>query len=252
LPVTKRFGGFLVAADPAIPIPRAFLTDVLPQVANLAEIHVYLAVFRLAHEAGGLDQPLNEMSITRDRTLRQALRVEGSPREPDERIGTGLDLAVGRGTLCRFAAEDRGRRATWYYVNTPANQATIAAMSRGAIAPPEAVWSGDRAPSVTPERPNVFRLYEQNIGVLSPLIADRLIDALETYPRDWIEDAISEAVSYNRRSWRYIQRILEGWAVTGRGPGEDKGHGAHRRRHQENLDPAQYQQGRYLKRPGNG
>jgi DnaD/phage-associated family protein len=59
-------------------------------------------------------------------------------------------------------------------------------------------------------------LYEQNIGLLSPLIADHLVKAMERYPRDWIEDAIGEAVAYNRRSWRYIQRILQNWAATGR------------------------------------
>lgn len=251
--MTKRFGGFLVATEPAVPIPSSFFTDVLPQLTEIAEVQVSLSIFRLAQESGGLDNPVSEAAIQRDRPLRDALRVVGSPREPDRRIATGLDLAVGRGTLCRFVAEEGTRRDTWYYVNTPANQALIAAMSRGAIPAPVAVWRGDHAPAVTPERPNVFRLYEQNIGVLTPLIADHLIDALESYPREWIEEAISEAVSYNRRSWRYIQRILEQWTVTGRGAAnEENGHEAHRRRAGKTLDPDQYKHGRHLKRTGRG
>jgi DnaD/phage-associated family protein len=51
---------------------------------------------------------------------------------------------------------------------------------------------------------------------LTPLIADHLIDALETYPIEWIEAAVAESVAYNRRSWRYVQRILEQWASNGR------------------------------------
>src|SRR3954452_394841 len=53
--VTRQFGGFLVAADPSVPVPMAFLTDVLPQLSEPAEIHVTLAAFRLAAAAGGID-----------------------------------------------------------------------------------------------------------------------------------------------------------------------------------------------------
>jgi DnaD/phage-associated family protein len=220
--MTKRFGGFLVATEPAVPVPRAFFTDVLPQITEPAEVQATLALFRLAAEAGGIEAPVSEDALRRDRPLREALRVVGSPREPDRRIATGLDLSVGRGTLLRFVAEHGADRRVWYYVNTPANQALVAAMARGAVAPPVALWHDGAVPTVVPERPNVFRLYEQNIGLLTPLIADHLVDALETYPADWIEDAIAEAVGYNRRSWRYIQRILEKWAADGRTAGENR------------------------------
>src|SRR5947209_12830251 len=43
------------------------------------------------------------------------------------------------------------------------------------------------------ERPNIFVLYEQNIGLLSPLIADELKDAADQYPAEWIEAAFREA-----------------------------------------------------------
>ena len=216
--MTKRFGGFLVATDPTVSIPRAFFTDVLPGITDLSELHVTLTVFHLAAVAGGIEAPISQEQIFRDRALRTALKKAGSPREPDSRIEIGLDLAVGRGTLLAFSAERGAERRIWYYVNTPVNQALISAMSRGAVAPPVAVWHGEEVPAVVPERPNIFRLYEQNIGLLTPLIADHLIDALETYPIEWIEAAVSESVAYNRRSWRYVQRILEQWASDGREP----------------------------------
>jgi DNA replication protein len=212
----RRFNGFIVATDPAVEIPRAFFTDVLPSITDLAELQVTLTVFRLCAEAGGLEQPLPDEQVRRDRALRAALRVSGSPREPDGRIETGLELSVARGTLLRFAAEHANGGRTWFYVNTPANQALVGAMVRGVIAPPEALWREGEVPTIRPERPNVFRLYEQNIGLLTPLIADQLISAVESYPTEWIEEAIGEATGYNRRSWRYIQRILEKWAVEGR------------------------------------
>src|SRR5215218_11047790 len=121
-PVTRLFNGFLVQTDPSVEIPRAFFTDVLPQISELSEIQATLAVFRIASEAGGIESPVSETALRADRPLRTALRVNGSPREPDARIATGLDLATGRGTLLRFVAERGDGRDVWYYVNTPVNQ----------------------------------------------------------------------------------------------------------------------------------
>jgi DnaD/phage-associated family protein len=66
------------------------------------------------------------------------------------------------------------------------------------------------------ERPNIFVLYEQNIGLLSPLIADELKDAADQYPAEWIEAAFREAVLQNKRKWSYIRAILKRWATEGR------------------------------------
>jgi DnaD/phage-associated family protein len=212
-------GAMLVSVDRTIPIPEAFFTDVLPEITAIEELQTTLAVFRLLAEQGGVEHPLAERSILRDRLLRAAMKVEGSPREPDRRIAKGLDLATGRGTLLRLDVGAGRRTTVWYYVNTVENRSTLAAVERGAIAPPQALWGedADTPPEVHVERPNAFRLYEQNIGALTPLIADQIIRAIEEYPADWIEDAIVEAVSYNRRSWRYITRILESWQTNGRG-----------------------------------
>ena len=248
--MTKPFGGFQLTDEPGVSIPIGFFRDVLGQLSVITEIHVTLCVFKLVDQAGGLAHPLPEQAIVRDRVLRDALRIEGSPNEPDRRIAIGLDLAVGRGTLLKVVAEHHEGRAIWYYVNTIANQAQVAAMSRGSASPPPDLWQDGEAPVVQAERPTVFRLYEQNIGILTPLIAERLVDALETYPPEWIEEAIGEAVSYNRRSWRYINRILENWAVVGRGDRAPEGgrNETHRRGDSRDLDPNQYKHGRYLDR----
>ncbi|MGC4108770.1 MAG: DnaD domain protein [Thermomicrobiales bacterium] len=212
-------GGILISVESTIAIPAAFFTDVLPEITAIEELQATLAIFRLLADQGGIDHPIAERAVVRDRLLRTAMRVEGSPREPDLRIAKGLDLATARGTLLRLDVGTGRRSTVWYYVNTVENRSTLAAVQRGAIAPPQALWADDAEtpPDVQIERPNAFRLYEQNIGALTPLIADQIIRAIEEYPADWIEDAIVEAVSYNRRSWRYITRILESWQTNGRG-----------------------------------
>jgi DnaD/phage-associated family protein len=64
--------------------------------------------------------------------------------------------------------------------------------------------------------PNIFTLYEENIGTITPLMADHLQEAEERYPADWIREAFREAVELNKRNWRYIAAILRRWEAEGR------------------------------------
>ncbi len=62
----------------------------------------------------------------------------------------------------------------------------------------------------------IFTIYEQNIGMLTPLIAEEIKSALDTFPVDWIEEAITISARANKRSWRYIEGILRSWATGGK------------------------------------
>lgn len=200
----------------SVEIPLAYLRDVVPTVTNMDELHAALTVFRLLAEAGNEETPIAETSIMNDAPLRQTLRVTGSASSIDARIFDALELAVGRNTFLRFVAEGETRQSAWYLANTPVNRAMVQAMRDGRVQPPRAIWDGAAAPQIAADPPNVFRLYEQNIGTLTPIIADQLTAAASEYPATWIEDAIGEAVSYNKRNWRYILRILENWRQSGR------------------------------------
>ena len=68
--------------------------------------------------------------------------------------------------------------------------------------------------------PDIFTLYEQNIGIVTPLIAEDLQEAQDIYPPEWIESAFKEAVRLNKRSWKYIVRILERWKFEGKADGK--------------------------------
>jgi DnaD/phage-associated family protein len=213
-----EYRSVLIDTEATVPFPIAFLTDIIPGMTDLSEIQAFLALTRLALEAGDLTTPVEEPELVRDRALRNALRVIGSGNEADLRIATGLDLAVGRGVALRFRTVSGNNERVWYVLATPDARASVERLLNGTAVPPRKLWEGDDVPRIEPERPTVFRLYEQNIGLLSPIIADQIVRAMERYPRDWIEDAIGEAVTYNRRNWRYIQRILQNWAATGRSP----------------------------------
>ena len=70
--------------------------------------------------------------------------------------------------------------------------------------------------------PNLFKLYEQNIGPLTPLIADALKDAEQSYPAEWVAEALEIAVKSNKRSWKYAEAILRRWKEEGHAKEQDR------------------------------
>jgi DnaD/phage-associated family protein len=124
------------------------------------------------------------------------------------------------------AVEHNGHRQQLFALNTAADRASMAKLSDGTL-PGGAPGGLTFAPEPWEEpadRPNIYGLYEQNIGLINPMIADELREAEELYPEVWIEDAFREAVGQNKRSWRYIASILERWEREGRGHGEPGRH----------------------------
>ncbi len=214
-------------------LPLDIAERLVGQVRELATIKVVLTVARLARLHGTLAVP--EAVVLADPALRRGIRPAGTERDPSADIAQALDVAVARGFLVRLRSRTPETSGTWVALATPE---ALALAQRD----PARLLPLDRhiAPAVSVERPNVFSLYEQNIGPLTPLIAEKLAEALETYPTSWVEDAIVEAVHYGRRNWRYVQRILERWAIEGRH------HEAHSRdRRDRTLDPDKYLRGKY-------
>lgn len=66
------------------------------------------------------------------------------------------------------------------------------------------------------EQQNIFKVYTEEIGLLTPSIADALEGWLkEGMPQKWICDAIREASANNARSMKYINAILKRWDEQG-------------------------------------
>lgn len=62
----------------------------------------------------------------------------------------------------------------------------------------------------------VFKHFQDNICMLTPVLAEQIGEAIETYQEIWIIDAINEAVTSGVRNWKYINAILTRWGVQGR------------------------------------
>lgn len=61
----------------------------------------------------------------------------------------------------------------------------------------------------------IVRHYENNIGLLTPAVREKIIDSLEDFPAERILEAINRACLQNKRSWAYVQGILKRWRRDG-------------------------------------
>lgn len=196
---------------PQIALPEALLLRALNACSDLAELQAVLLVVILT----GSGTPIAESAFIAHPMVEDTFAMVGAPVSGDEQSAEALERAVAHGLLIRFLTEDETGSRAWVLLNTTENARYIARLAQPGKILPEELWVSDAPPRVVIDRPSAFRLYEQNIGPLTPLVADQLIKALEIYPAQWVESAIGEAVSYNRRSWRYISRILENWLADG-------------------------------------
>lgn len=66
---------------------------------------------------------------------------------------------------------------------------------------------------------DVWKIYEQNIGTINPLIAEEIESTYNDIPiqdkYSWMERAIKEAARSNARNWRYVKAILDRWIEAG-------------------------------------
>jgi DNA replication protein len=196
----EKFAGF-TGQETFTRFPDSFFRDLLPQVEDVEELKLTLyAIWRFEHMEG------------RVRLMRRQDFCDCLP-EP----APALEKAVLRGTLLKaFAPADVGQLEALYFLNSPRGRAAMEGLQKGK-------WIPSAVPSVAPqEYPNIFKLYEENIGPLTPLLADALQDAEKLYPPAWLAEAVEISVKNNKRSWSYIETILKRWKEEGHAKKQDR------------------------------
>lgn len=219
--VMAHFSGFPEGKAPFMHLPEAFLTELLPRIDDLAELQLTLLVlWRLAQQRAEVAPWITETELLSDVLVQQTLGVEGVAT----RLTLVLDRCVARGSLLRVTWKRAdGVEEIRYLANSPRGRIAAEALRRGVL--PRKVRNATR--------PNIFALYEQNIGPLTALISEDLREAESTYSAVWIEDAFREAVRLNKRNWKYIRAILERWDTEGRDESDRRDSEADGRRYVE-------------------
>ena len=186
----------------SILLPEPFFTRLMPEIRDLAELKTVLYIFYLIQRK----QECPHLVTYKELLSHELIALVG-----EEILHRVLELAVEHGALLHSTVNINGKDEDTYSLASESDQYT------------------DN---------NIFTLYEQNIGIITPMIAEELKDAGNLYPSQWIEEAFKEAVTMNKRSWKYIARILERWATEGKDSGKYKGN-------IKKDDPDKYVKGKY-------
>jgi len=202
----KRFKGFPPGKVKFTPIPNPFFSELLPKIDHLGELKVSIYALWLLDKQSGNVRYFKEADIANDEVFMSGMG--GDPQMARKSLHDSLNRAVKRGTFLRTTYLQGEEEITIYFLNSPKGRKGWQATQRGE-------WKPDLDTEVTialsTEKPNIYQLYEEHIGPLSPMIADMLKDAEETYPSHWIEKAIRIALKANVRRWSYVEKILRSW-----------------------------------------
>ena len=209
----KGFVGFPPGKTPLVLLPSAVLGELVPLIDDLAELKVTLHCYWRLSQGEGDVRFVRRRDLVQDETLLNGLPQDATT-DPLGVLDDALERAVARATLIHVRVEREGQMEEWYFANTPKGRAAAKQAGQGK-------WPAGETAVIQVEatRPNIFVLYEQNIGLLQPLIADELRQAERDYPASWIEEAFHRAAEANVRNWNYVRAILERWSREGKGDG---------------------------------
>jgi DnaD/phage-associated family protein len=194
----KRFTG----------IPDQFFSEILPHLDDADELKVVLYILWSVYTAGDFGTAFSLNDLAADKIL---LKGFGAGDESAQQaLRTAVEKAVNHRIL--IIVPDDDTQEIVLFINSPRGRQAAELHLRG-----DAV-AGSHVKKSTLDiiQPNMFRLYEENIGPLTPMIAETLRDAIEAYPEYWIQEAIQIAVNNNVRRWSYISTILTRWQEEGR------------------------------------
>ena len=206
-----NFPGFPEEVTGYIRIPEQFFRHALLNIDNLSELKLIMYIFWRLERLEGPFRYLRFTELAQDAQLVQSMGKD--PERAHSNLVTDLRRAVKHGTLLQAEIPGDGEQERIICLNSPRGRAAMDAIRRGEW---RSTDNRDQPIEIYIERPNIFQLYESNIGPLTPLIADALRDAQKTSQANWIEDAFRIAVERNKRNWHYVEAILHRWQEEGR------------------------------------
>ena len=217
-------------------VPNPLLGPLLEEIQDLAELKVVLRGIWLLQRKRGWPRLISQDEFLADSTLARAFAGPG--KDPRPAILGGLRSAVDRGIFLVYepkaqaqpgGAAPEGAQKVYYLLNDESGRRALSKLAgwdpaASGLDPSGTADVFDNTELPEADRPDIFALYEDNVGMLSPILAEELKEAEELYAWSWIREAFEIAVTENKRSWRYIAGILRRWAAEGKGHGKPGRH----------------------------
>ena len=199
------FNGFEENKRSFTGIPDQFFSEILPNIQDLNELKLVLYLLWSAKTEGDYGIGFSVDEILQDKKFANGfIKERGDAKQ-------ALVEALQKSTQDSILIE-AGDSPKLYFLNTPRGRAAAA----DHVSDDSSAAAGPVRTTLDAIKPTLFRLYEENIGPLTPIIADMLKDTQNNYPADWIEEAIQIAVKNNVRRWKYVETILKRWKEEGR------------------------------------
>jgi DNA replication protein len=212
----QGFNGFPPGKTRTTVIPNLFFSELLSTIDDLVELKLTLYSFWALQQQEGEHRYLLRREVLQDKLFLGG--IDDDPERAAAQVRAAFERATTRGTLLHVTVEGVQGPEDLYFLNTVRGRNAVRAIQAGQFE-----FGGRNCPvALVVERPNIYTLYEQNIGPLTPMIGDQLRDAEQNYSPEWIAEAIQIAVERNHRSWRYVMGILKRWQAEGKDSGSPK------------------------------
>lgn len=208
----QTFPGFRAGVSRHTPLPASFFSELLPLIDDLAELQLTLCCCQALALKDAPVRYLRLEELQADENLLAALQRSAPEQDPAEALQGALQRALQRRSLLAVCVGADEPAQQLYVLNSVAGRDLVARVEAGAWRPGD----GQDPVELLPERPNLFRLYEANVGTITPMLAEELKEAEASFPNAWLAEAIQLAVENNVRNWRYIRSILERWEKEGK------------------------------------
>ena len=217
-------------------MPNIFFSEVLPLMEDAVEVKVVMQIFYLLSRRKGYPRFVRFSELIHDPVIIKGFGENSGNMEI--MLKKALATAVQAGILMHIPVDVQQLSDDVYFINNQAERETILKILEGSLKIPQVeIRKVEEPAQVQPS--DIYNLYEQNIGMLTPILAEELQEAEHRYPAEWIQEAFREAVRSNVRSWKYIHSILKRWEREGKKDGKPVGDTRQER------DPDKYIRGKY-------
>lgn len=216
------FVGFPAGDLEEVPIPVRLLTDLLSRIDSLAETRLTLYCYQQIGRLSGQAAWLRARDLRFDPVLLDLMSGLSELHTPQEVLADALEKALVRNALLELElpGADGEPADKALFLNTEAGRGLRASMQAAGAA-----VRGDGGIPVVAQlsESEPFKIYHQNFGLLTPVLADQLRNLIEDFPLPWVCEAMEIAVARNKKALAYVKAILNRWEQEARESGQANG-----------------------------
>lgn len=216
------FVGFPAGGLEEVRIPARLLADLLSRIDSLAEtrltLYCYQQIGRLSEQGAWI----RARDLRSDPVLLEMMMGLSQLHTPQEVLDDALEKALVRNSLLGLELSGAGSEPSdqALFLNTEAGRRLRASMQAAGAT----VHGDGGVPAIAQlSESEPFRIYHQNFGLLTPVLADQLRSLIEDFPLPWVCEAMEIAVGRNIRALAYVKAILNRWEREARESGETEG-----------------------------